>query len=154
MRKRKSVLPDPQDVRDPKAVQAGVRVAPVTSVVVTGLRRHATKVLGGLAVGPQVDGLAVRVPGAMPVLLPGAMRVLVLVLPLVGETSVGTTGVVASAIVVNADVVAQSRTRARVAVVVAEVVVVVAVAKITTRAHRLAAAPSTTSKTGIRPSAA
>jgi hypothetical protein len=154
VRRRKSVLLDPQGVRDLMvAVQTGVQAGLATSVVVVviGLRR---------ATMARVDDLAVRVPdamrvrGAMPVRdvmrvpdampVPGAMRVL-------GEISVGTTGVVVAIAIVDVVAHPRKRTRARVAVVVAEVVVVVAVVKITTIPRRPAAARSTISKTGIRP---
>lgn len=143
MHKRKSARPDQVD--DPTAaVQAvGVQAAVETSVVV------ATQ---GLLLEHHLPANATaearhRVDDHRAVLGPVATAVKV---RLLGER---TTGVGASATVVNADAVAQPRAkRARAAVAGAVVVVVAAAARITTR-FRQPAASSTISKIGIRPSA-
>lgn len=113
----------------------------VTSVATAGLLLGEPHLRGNamVAVRRQVrDDLALPAPVVM-----ARVRVL-------GETSARTTGVVASAIVVNAGARVQ-QPRARVAVAVAVVVVVAAAAKITTKTRRPAAS-STTSTIGIRPS--
>jgi hypothetical protein len=138
--RRKSARPDQVDHDRTAAVQAvgvqaavqavGVQAAVETSVVgaTQGL------LLEHLRLRANVTAEARRVDDHLAVL--GQVRLL-------GEM---TTGVVASATVVNAD--APRAKRARVAVAVAVVVVAGAPAKIMTRSRRLAAR-STTSTTGI-----